>query len=82
MTEPVDYDLDRHFEEQQMLEMISVCCGGSVYINNLGDDICMECQTACEIISKGDWLFNQRVDAECDAAYAKKELESEDVDNS
>jgi len=74
MAESVDCDLDKHFEEQQMLEMISVCCGAAVYMV-LDDDVCMECQNTCEIISKGDWLYNQRIDAECDAADAKKELE-------
>ena len=77
MVESVDCDLERHFEEQQMLELISVCCGSPVYTNEFNDDVCMECQDTCEVMSKGEWLYNQRIDAECDAADAKKELERE-----
>ena len=76
--ERVDSDLESHYDSQEVNEMISTCCAALVEINDLGDDVCDECKNTCEIISRGDWLYNQENDAECDKADAEKELKNED----
>ena len=72
-----DQRLNKYLNEQEMNEMVSVCCGEAVYENSDGDDVCFQCQETCETISLGDYKYNEYENAECDKADANKELERE-----
>jgi len=73
--EPVDYDLEEHFNEEDMSEIVSNCCG----VGCLGDsDICSDCIEHCEPITLGEYLFRENEDTECDEADALKELKNEE----
>ncbi len=66
--------LNKHFEDEELDELISNCCGQSL----LGEStICSECLEYCERVTLGYFLLTEYENAECDKADAARELKNE-----
>jgi len=68
----VSRQLDKHLAQQEMAELCSDCCGEPIEEDT---DICSGCGEHCSPVEFGEYMYNERVAYEEDAADAKRDLE-------
>ena len=69
-----DHQLNQHYLEEEMAEEVSNCCGHTIIFG----DVCGNCKEHCDVTPRGEWLYEEKVNAECDRADSQRELERED----
>lgn len=72
-TEWRDKQLNTHYEEEEMADEVSNCCGVHIILG----DACSRCKEHCEVTTRGEWMYEKETDARCDEADAKIEMERE-----
>jgi len=68
-----DKQLDKHLREEEDRELVSSCCGESMYEDLEGNDICFNCQEECSTTSHGEYITDEYETAMCDKADADRD---------
>ena len=66
--------LNTHYEEEEMAEEVSSCCGVHIILG----DVCSRCKESCGMTTRGEWMYEEETNARCDEADARKELQREE----
>ena len=72
-----DRQLHKHLQGDEDAELVSECCGSSVYEDLDDITICFKCQDACRTITQGEYAL-EKYDSEMeDRADAERECKAE-----
>ncbi len=71
----LDLELEKHLANQEMAELCSNCCGAPIIEESI--DVCSDCLEPCKVIEMGEYMYEERANAECNKADAQIELKRE-----